>query len=50
MARLREDMNKGFKLMRRHIDALGARWGLMAEEVREAARGLGIDIFTRLVA
>ena len=25
MARLREDMNKGFELIRRHIDALGAR-------------------------
>ena len=28
LARLREDMNKGFELLRRHIDALGARWGL----------------------
>ena len=25
-------MNKGFELLRRHIDALGARWGLLAEE------------------
>ena len=32
LARLREDMNKGFELLRRHIDALGARWGLLAEE------------------
>jgi len=32
MNMLREDMNKGFELLRRHIDALGARWGLMAEE------------------
>ena len=32
LARLREDMNKGFELIRRHIDALGARWGLLAEE------------------
>ena len=32
MNRLREDMNKGFELLRRHIDALGARWGLLAEE------------------
>lgn len=43
-------MNKGFELMRRHIDVLGARWGLMAEEAREATRELGIDISTRLVA
>jgi len=32
MNRLREDMNEGFQLLRRHIDALGARWGLLAEE------------------
>jgi len=32
MNRLREDMNRGFELLRRHIDALGARWGLLAEE------------------
>ncbi len=32
LARLREDMNRGFELLRRHIDALGARWGLLAEE------------------
>jgi len=32
LVRLREDMNKGFELLRRHIDALGARWGLLAEE------------------
>ena len=32
MNRLREDMNKGFELLRRHINALGARWGLLAEE------------------
>ena len=41
LARLREDMNKGFELLRRHIDALGARWGLMAEEAfREGLRGI----------
>ena len=52
MARLREDMNKGFKrheeemakgfaLLERHISALGARWGLMAEGAfREGLRGL----------
>ena len=32
LARLREDMNRGFELLRRHIDALGARWGLLAEK------------------
>ncbi len=32
LTRLREDMNEGFQLLRRHIDALGARWGLLAEE------------------
>jgi len=32
LVRLREDMNKGFELLRRHIDALRARWGLLAEE------------------
>ncbi|MEM2170055.1 MAG: DUF3782 domain-containing protein [Candidatus Bathyarchaeia archaeon] len=41
MARLREDMNRGFMLLERHISALGARWGLMAEEAfREGLRGL----------
>ena len=41
LARLREDMNKGFELLRRHIDALGARWGLMAEEAfREGLKGI----------
>ena len=27
LARLRRDLNEGFNLLRRHIDALGARWG-----------------------
>lgn len=41
LIRLREDMLKGFELMRRHLDALGARWGLMSEEAfREGLRGL----------
>jgi len=41
LARLREDMNKGFMLVERHISALGARWGLMAEEAfRQSIRGL----------
>ncbi|MBS7626869.1 DUF3782 domain-containing protein [Candidatus Bathyarchaeota archaeon] len=41
LAKLRSDMNRGFELMERHISALGARWGLMAEEAfREGLRGL----------
>ena len=41
IAKLREDMNEGFALLRRHIDALGARWGLLAEKsFREGMRGL----------
>jgi len=43
---LREDMNEGFRLLRRHIDALGARWGLMAEEAfRKGLRGLVERLF-----
>jgi hypothetical protein len=38
--KLREDMNKGFQLINRRIDALGARWGIMSEEAfREGLRG-----------
>jgi hypothetical protein len=41
MNRLREDMIRGFELIERHISALGARWGLMAESAfRESLRGL----------
>ena len=41
MNRLREDMNRGFELVNRHISALGARWGLIAEEAfREGLRGV----------
>jgi hypothetical protein len=41
MNRLREDMIRGFELIERHISALGARWGLMAEDAfREGLRGL----------
>jgi len=41
LARLREEMNRGFELLRRHIDALGARWGLLAEETfREGLKGI----------
>ena len=41
IAKLREDMNRGFMLVERHISALGARWGLMAEEAfRSAVKGL----------
>jgi len=31
VARLREDMMSGFELMNRHLDALDARWDIMAE-------------------
>lgn len=41
LVRLREDMNKGFELVERHISALGARWGIMAEDAfREGIKGL----------
>jgi len=43
---LRKDMNEGFRLLRRHIDALGARWGLLAEEdFRESLKGLVERVF-----
>jgi len=43
---LREDMNEGFRLLRRHIDALGARWGLLAEEAfRKGLKGLVERVF-----
>ncbi|MEM2114613.1 MAG: DUF3782 domain-containing protein [Candidatus Caldarchaeum sp.] len=39
--RLREGMARGFELMNRHLDALGARWGIMAESAfREGLRGV----------
>lgn len=38
---LREDFDKGFKALNRRLDALGSRWGLMAEEAfREGVRGV----------
>jgi hypothetical protein len=41
LARLREDMIGGFELVERHISALGARWGIMAESAfRESLRGV----------
>ncbi|MCS7129460.1 MAG: DUF3782 domain-containing protein, partial [Candidatus Caldarchaeum sp.] len=41
LARLRKDMTDGFLLMNRHLDAIGARWGLMAESAfREGLRGV----------
>jgi len=41
LVKLREDMIRGFELVERHISALGARWGLMAESAfRESLRGL----------
>jgi len=40
LVKLREDMHRGFEHMDRHLTALGARWGLMAEETfREGLRG-----------
>jgi len=34
-------MHEGFELLRRHIDALGARWGLLAEEAfRKGMKGV----------
>ncbi|MCR6692696.1 MAG: DUF3782 domain-containing protein, partial [archaeon YNP-LCB-003-016] len=41
IAELRKDMNRGFELMYRHISALEARWGIMAEDAfKEGLRGL----------
>ena len=41
MNKLREDVIEGFRLVERHISALGARWGLMSEEAfREGLRGI----------
>jgi hypothetical protein len=41
IAKLREDMMKGFDLVNRHISAIGARWGIMAEDAfREVLRGI----------
>ncbi|MEM4374828.1 MAG: DUF3782 domain-containing protein [Nitrososphaerota archaeon] len=41
IAKLREDMTRGFELVNRHLDALGARWGIMAESAfRAGLRGV----------
>jgi hypothetical protein len=41
MNKLREDMTKGFELVNRHISAIGARWGIVAEDAfREGLRGI----------
>jgi len=41
MNKLREDMIRGFELVESHISALGARWGIMAENAfRESLKGL----------
>ncbi|RLG49300.1 MAG: hypothetical protein DRO00_10165 [Thermoproteota archaeon] len=41
LAKLRENMNRGFALMERHISALGTRWGLITEEAfKEGLKGL----------
>jgi len=43
--KLREDMIEGFKLVERHISALGARWGLLSEEAfREGLKGVLEDL------
>ncbi|MCX8000824.1 MAG: DUF3782 domain-containing protein, partial [Leptospiraceae bacterium] len=36
IAKLREDMNNGFKLLRNQISAIGARWGIMSENAFRA--------------
>jgi hypothetical protein len=39
--KLREDMNRGFAIMERHITAIGARWGIISEQAfREGIKGL----------
>jgi len=41
IVKLREDMNRGFEIVNRHISAIGARWGIMAEDAfRDGLRGL----------
>ncbi|MEM2607276.1 MAG: DUF3782 domain-containing protein, partial [Candidatus Bathyarchaeia archaeon] len=41
ITKLRTDMIEGFNLLRRHIDALGARWGIISEQAfREGLRGV----------
>jgi hypothetical protein len=41
ITKLREDMMRGFELVNRHISAIGARWGIMAEDAfREKLRGI----------
>jgi len=41
LIRLRADMMEGFNLLRRHIDALGARWGIISEQAfREGLKGV----------
>ena len=41
MVKLRSDMIEGFNLLRRHIDAIGARWGILSEKAfREGLRGI----------
>ncbi|MBS7612549.1 DUF3782 domain-containing protein, partial [Candidatus Bathyarchaeota archaeon] len=41
LIKLREDMMEGFNLLRRHLDALGARWGILSESAfREGLKGI----------
>ncbi len=40
LVKLRESMNRGFELIHRYIDALGARWGISGEAFGECLRGI----------
>ncbi|MEM2303257.1 MAG: DUF3782 domain-containing protein [Candidatus Bathyarchaeia archaeon] len=41
LVKLREDMMEGFNLLRRHLDALGARWGILTESAfRKGLKGI----------
>ncbi|MBS7611504.1 DUF3782 domain-containing protein [Candidatus Bathyarchaeota archaeon] len=41
LVRLRGDMMEGFNLLKRHLDALGARWGMLSESAfREGLKGI----------
>ena len=49
ISKLREDLNRGFAALSRRLDALGARWGIMAENAfREGLRALLEDLGIRV--
>ncbi|MEM4592966.1 MAG: DUF3782 domain-containing protein [Sulfolobales archaeon] len=49
VSKLREDFNRGFAALNRRLDALGARWGVMAESAfREGLRALLEDLGIRV--